>query len=46
MGSRLARHLDARFPAVSLTRRYNNPITREHLDLAYIGEPRAEVSAH
>ena len=26
-------------------RRYNNPITREHLDRAYMGEPPAEVSA-
>ena len=26
-------------------RRYNNPITREHLDLAHMGEPPAEVSA-
>jgi hypothetical protein len=25
--------------------RYNNPITREPLDLAYMGEPPAEVSA-
>ena len=30
---------------LKLMRRYNNPITREHLDRAYMGEPPAEVSA-